>query len=363
MIGRGRGCAQIADIAQPLQAQGFDLCRKSLQLTTGCLEACRRAFIGFASLATACTGAIQATGFQVGLAFHGRPGCRGDIDKRLEALGCKGGFTTAQDGRSLALAKPAAQAAAPSHAPAAITLESVCCRFEELGAAQEGGGDAAALCDVSFHLTAGSVTVLTGASGAGKTTLLDVLTGLLLPDSGRILVDGNALDMPDFIASHRLGLAYVTQQPVFFDASLWENIIWLAADATPEELDAALTLAGLDGLLQRLPKGKETRLGVGGQLLSGGELQRLALARAVLRSPRLLVLDEALNAVDMQTEARILSRLFARKSEMTILMVTHRAISNSVVDQVLHIEGGRVSVQDPTDTDRNLLTGGTLALS
>jgi len=201
-----------------------------------------------------------------------------------------------------------------------------------------GGGVRAA----SFTMVPGSFTGIAGPSGAGKTTLVDLLITLLAPQSGEIRVGGVPLHEAS-ASGWRDRLAYVPQEGFLFHDSVRRNLNWGAVDADDEALWEALRFAGAEALVRGLPEGLDTVVGERGSLLSGGERQRLAIARALLRRPRLLVLDEATNAIDAASEAALLDRLAALDPRPTIVMISHRAESMACCDQVITIERGAIA--------------------
>ena len=198
-----------------------------------------------------------------------------------------------------------------------------------------GGGIAGA----SLTIEPGSFVGIAGPSGAGKTTLVDMLIGLTEPQSGMLSVGGLVLDGGGR-SGWRDGVAYVPQEGFLFHDSVRRNLGW--GNRAPDEaaMWEALAFVGADALVQRMPSGIDTIVGERGALLSGGERQRLALARAILRRPRLLVLDEAMNALDAMSEALLLGRITALDPRPTILMISHRAESVATCDQVIVVEDG-----------------------
>jgi len=199
-----------------------------------------------------------------------------------------------------------------------------------------GGGGVS---DVTLTVPPGAFVGVAGASGAGKTTLVDLVVGLLEPQAGTVAVGGRTLD-----AAGRNGwatcVAYVAQDGFLFHDSVRRNLTWSSPEASDDEIAEALALAGASALVARLDQGLETIIGERGSLLSGGERQRLGLARALLARPRLLVLDEAANAIDADGEAALLARISALETRPTILMISHREASLRFCDLVVRVEAG-----------------------
>lgn len=188
----------------------------------------------------------------------------------------------------------------------------------------------------------GSFVGIAGPSGAGKTTLVDVLLGLTEAQKGAIRVGGTILDAAGR-AGWRETVAYVPQEGFLFHDTIRRNLAWGNRAPTETAMWEALAFVEADTLVRRMPAGLDTVVGERGALLSGGERQRLALARALLRRPRLLVLDEAMNAIDAASETRLLHRLMALDARPTILMISHRAESVALCDHVLTVENGVVA--------------------
>jgi ABC-type multidrug transport system fused ATPase/permease subunit len=216
--------------------------------------------------------------------------------------------------------------------------------FENVGFrhAADGGdaGSVRGVRGVSLVIKPGEFVGLTGPSGAGKTTFADLLVGLYPPEEGRIAVAGVALDGAA-LASWRDRVSYISQDPFLFHDTVRHNLAWANPQASETDMWNALARVGADELVRRMERGLETVVGERGTLVSGGERQRIALARAILRKPRLLVLDEATSAIDVSGERDILMRLRALTPPPTIVTIAHRAESLALCDRVLRLEAGR----------------------
>ncbi|MGN6817047.1 MAG: ATP-binding cassette domain-containing protein [Sphingomonas sp.] len=195
-----------------------------------------------------------------------------------------------------------------------------------------GGGGVG---DATLTIAEGAVTGLTGASGGGKTTLVDIITGLLEPQSGTITVGGRPLG-----GGWGGAIAYVPQDGFLFHDSVRRNLDWGDETIGEEAMHAAIDAVGATAIVARMPNGLDSVVGERGALLSGGERQRLAIARALLRKPRLLVLDEATNAIDQASEGDLLTRLAALDPRPTILIVAHRDSSLRLCDTLVRVDDG-----------------------
>jgi ATP-binding cassette subfamily C protein len=233
------------------------------------------------------------------------------------------------------------RAQAPDHAAAPlpdgpIEFRAVTYRHGEGDAAERG------VYALDLVVEPGECVGMTGASGAGKTTFADLLAGLLAPQEGGISIGGVPLTAAALDA-WRAGIAYVAQDAFLFHDSVRRNLAWMAPEASEEAMWRALEIAGAADLVRRMDTGLETVVGERCTLVSGGERQRLALARAVLRAPRVLILDEATSAIDASGERAILQRLRALDPRPTIVLIAHRAESLALCDRVLTLEDGRVA--------------------
>ena len=195
--------------------------------------------------------------------------------------------------------------------------------------------------DLTFTVEPGRTVAVVGATASGKSTLTSLLVRLVDPEDGAVLLDGHDLrDLrPGALAEH---LALVPQHTFLFDDTVRGNVT-LGADVDDEEVWQALRVAQADGFVAALPAGLDSRLGERGTTLSGGQRQRLSLARALVRRPRLLVMDDATSAVDPEVEARILAAL--RGVGSTTLVVAYRKATIALADEVVHLVDGRVADQ------------------
>jgi ATP-binding cassette, subfamily B, bacterial len=201
--------------------------------------------------------------------------------------------------------------------------------------------DVPVLRDVSFTVPAGQICAIVGASGAGKSTLADLLLRFYDPDAGTIVIDGQdirQLRLDDL----RRQVAMVEQTPYLFRASVRENIAYGRPGATLDEIRICAAAAAIDSFIQSLPQGYETIVGERGVTLSAGERQRIALARALMRDPSVLILDEPTSALDPTSEAAVTRELLQVLRGRTALLITHRMSLVEMADLVVVIEDGRV---------------------
>jgi ATP-binding cassette subfamily B protein len=194
---------------------------------------------------------------------------------------------------------------------------------------------------VTLTIAPGEHVVVNGPSGSGKSTLATLLLRFYDPASGTISIGDASLDSVA-LSSLRESVALVAQDPLVFDASMLENLTLMRPGAGDGDIAEALDVCELHEVVGRLPGGLSARLGQRGFRLSGGERQRLCLARAVLQQPKLLILDEALTGVDVESEARILARLRAHFWNRTMIVITHRLDAVAGFDGAITMENGRV---------------------
>jgi ATP-binding cassette, subfamily B, multidrug efflux pump len=202
--------------------------------------------------------------------------------------------------------------------------------------------------DVSVEILPGQMVALVGATGAGKTTFVNLLLRFYDARSGRILLDG--YDLRDVSgASLRETLGMVQQDTYLFSGTIMENIRYGRLEASDEEVVEAARTANAHEFIQRLPEGYQSPVGERGSLLSQGHRQMIAIARAVLKSPRILVLDEATSAVDTRTELLIQAALDKLMSDRTSVVIAHRLSTIRKADQILLIQDGRVAERGTHD--------------
>ncbi len=218
-------------------------------------------------------------------------------------------------------------------------------RFERVSFSYDKGGGAA-LTDLSFEIPAGKTTALIGASGAGKTTIVNLLLRLYQPTGGTILVDGVPLE--EVRRTDWLDLLAIAGQDVdLVEGTVIDNIRMANGASSDDDVRAALRVAGIADTINGLPDGYFTWIGQQGMRFSGGQRQRLGLARAILRDPAFLILDEAMSALDKSLEDSIRHAIDRRFAGRTRLLITHRTETLSNVDHVIRLDQGRVIAEGP----------------
>jgi len=199
--------------------------------------------------------------------------------------------------------------------------------------------------DIDLKFEHGEWLALTGPTGAGKTTLAEVMLMLVRPDAGELRVDSKAID-EKLAGRWREQAAYVPQDVVLFDATIRDNLKLYVPDASDEELEIVLRQAAGDFITERLPEGLDTRAGPGGRWLSSGERQRIGIARALLRKPGFLVLDEPTAALDTDTQQILMDAFRTLDHKMSVLFITHRPELLQLADKIITIEDGRITRRD-----------------
>ncbi len=218
--------------------------------------------------------------------------------------------------------------------PASVRLSNVSVRGDDGTVVLDG---------INLDIPAGSYTAIVGASGAGKTTLIDCVLGLVEPQRGQIFV--NSVPLGELSpATWRSGIGYIGQDPVLFAGNIRDNVTWGATDIDDAVVISALSNAGAEFVFQ-LPGGINTPVAEGGGSLSGGERQRIALARAFCRATWLLILDEAMSALDSETESAIASSISLLKGRFTVLAVSHRLSSIRDADNIVVLDAGHIIEQ------------------
>jgi len=215
--------------------------------------------------------------------------------------------------------------------------------FQDVGFQYAGGQDAA-LVGLSFVAEPGTTVALVGPSGAGKSTALALVPRLYDATSGALSIDGHDVRHVT-LASLRDAIAYVGQDPVLFDDTVFANIACGRPGATPDAVAAAAQAAAAHAFIIGLPEGYDTPLGPGGGRLSGGQRQRIALARALLRDPRVLLLDEATSALDAGNEALVTEALARLRAGRTTLVIAHRLATVRDADWIVVLDRGRAVEQ------------------
>jgi len=209
--------------------------------------------------------------------------------------------------------------------------------FKHLSASQD------ALTDINFKVEKGETIAFVGPSGAGKSTLVKLLVGLYLPKQGDILYNGNSVHQID-LDGLRERIGFVTQDSQLFSGSIRENLLFVKPGATDDEIWDVLKRSSLDSLLTRADKGLDTLIGENGIKVSGGEKQRLSIARAILRNPDLMVFDEATSSLDSITEEGISNtiRQITATGEVITIMIAHRLSTIMHADRIFVLERGQV---------------------
>ena len=199
----------------------------------------------------------------------------------------------------------------------------------------------AVLSHISFQIESGKVLGIIGGTGSGKTTLVQMIPRLYDADQGEILVDD--VNVKDYsLQNLRQGVGMVLQKNVLFSGSIMENLMWGDEEASREEILQAARAAQADGFVSGFVKGYETELGQGGVNVSGGQKQRLCIARALIKKPKILILDDSTSAVDMATEAKIRESFGTTLKDTTKIVIAQRITSVMEADEILVLEEGQI---------------------
>ncbi len=227
--------------------------------------------------------------------------------------------------------------------PRPISLARARGRIEYRGVSVDYGAGYA-LRDIDLDISAGETIAVVGHTGSGKSTLVNLVPRLFDPTEGTVAIDGVDLRSADPAEVRHL-IGFVPQETFLFSATIAENIAFGVEEATDEDIRRAADIAGLSGDIESFPAGYQTMVGERGITLSGGQKQRTAIARAILRDPRILILDDALSSVDTLTEARILAHLAGVMKGRTVILISHRVSTVREADRIVVLEKGRVAEQ------------------
>jgi ATP-binding cassette, subfamily C, bacterial len=257
------------------------------------------------------------------------------VDAPAQALG----FENSLRLEAVSFSYRRADAAAPAGQPAPPTADGPLRQSDDrMG---DRSAEPPAVHDLDLTVPVGQVVALVGPSGAGKSTIADLMTGLLVPDSGRVTVDGVSLDATR-ARGWREQVGYVSQDTYLFHDTVRANLLWARPGASEAAMREALGQAAAESFVDALPNGLDTVIGDRGASISHGERQRLALARALLRHPRLLIMDEATNSLDAHNEQRILDTIERLRGDLTIVMIAHRIAAVRRADRIYVVEGGTI---------------------
>ena len=197
------------------------------------------------------------------------------------------------------------------------------------------------LSDISLHISAGKTVGIIGQTGAAKTTLVQLIPRLYDPQKGTVRVDG--IPVQEYPMEHlRDAIAVVLQKNTLFSGTLLENLRWGKEDASMEEVREACRIACADEFIERLANGYDTEMGQGGVHVSGGQKQRLCIARALLKRPKVLILDDSTSAVDTATEGKIRKRMEESLPGVTKIIIAQRISSVRHADQIIILDDGKI---------------------
>jgi ATP-binding cassette subfamily B protein len=228
---------------------------------------------------------------------------------------------------------PPAAPVVPSGVPGQLALRGVEYRYP--------GAEAPVLSDVSLTAEPGQVTAIVGSTGAGKTTLLELIPRLIDPTAGAVVIEGSdARDIDLDLLWSKVGV--VPQRPFLFSGTVASNLRYGNPHATEAELWAALEVAQARDFVEKMPKQLESPIAQGGTNVSGGQRQRLSIARALLRKPAIYLFDDSFSALDLATEARLRGALRPHVAHATVIMVAQRVASIIDADQIIVLDAGKI---------------------
>lgn len=223
-----------------------------------------------------------------------------------------------------------------------IRVEKGDIRFEHVYFKYKADAEEYVLSDISFHIKPGQTVGIIGPTGSAKSTLVQLIPRLYEATSGQVWIDGRRVqEYP--IKELRESIAMVLQKNTLFSGTVKDNLRWGKEDATDQEIDAACHIACVDEFIDRLERGYDTELGQGGVNVSGGQKQRLCIARAILKSPKVLILDDSTSAVDSATEAKIREGLAQALPGTTKIIIAQRVTSVLHADQIIILDDGRIN--------------------
>jgi ATP-binding cassette subfamily C protein CydD len=235
---------------------------------------------------------------------------------------------------------PPAHPAQPTREIRTVETQGVSVMFEDVRLTWDKSRKPA-LNGLSFRVPAGETVVLAGPSGAGKSSALEILLGFVRPDSGRVVINGR--DITDLVPQALSSIiAWIGQRPVLFAGTIRDNIRFARPGATEDELAGAVKASRVDSFVEQLPEGLDTMVGEGGYGLSGGQAQRIAIARAFLKNAPLLLLDEPTAHLDPATESEVLDGLRRLTAGRTVILASHSAAARMFSGRRLKIRDGRI---------------------
>ena len=209
------------------------------------------------------------------------------------------------------------------------------------------------LSDINLHIYPGQTVGIVGQTGSAKTTLVQLIPRLYDATEGEVLIDGRPVNRYP-LKNLRDSISMVLQNNTLFSGTLRDNLLWGDKDASQEEIEEACRIAGADEFIERLSEGFDTEMGQGGVNVSGGQKQRICIARAVLKKPKVLILDDSTSAVDTATEAGIREQLAEKLPGMTKIIIAQRISSVRHADRIIVLEDGKIM---GSGTHEELLSG------